>query len=210
MEERNVPVPRQQDGEAFERGRGEAGGGARSDTTSCETRRKQIHNAILTRRRFAPPLLHPSAQLEKLRKERNRMHAKMTRDRKKLFVASIEEAITRLESDNEKMRQALGRNAEVRQNRSRNDTTSNTTLPPPPPHLSNARFASRPQVSAYSQEQERLFNQMRGDSYEHDEDRYSIGGDSDRDDENEELGKKQRGAKRRAGITIITIVIYLR
>ena len=51
--------------------------------------------------------------MQKLRKERNRMHAKMTRDRKKLFVASIEEAISRLASDNEKMRQVLGKNAEV-------------------------------------------------------------------------------------------------
>ncbi|GMH51972.1 hypothetical protein TrST_g8234 [Triparma strigata] len=89
-------------------------------------------------------------ELEKLRKERNRMHAKMTRDRKKLFVASIEEAISRLASDNEKMRQVLGKNAEV---------------------------------LAYSKEQERHWNQMRGD----DDDRYSIGGYSDDNGEIEEL-----------------------
>jgi len=51
--------------------------------------------------------------LERLRKERNRMHAKMTRDRKKMFVASIGEAISRLEADNNAMREALGKHEEA-------------------------------------------------------------------------------------------------
>jgi ribosomal protein S19 len=40
-------------------------------------------------------------------RERNRMHAKMTRDRKKGFIAAIEKTIEHLESNNEKMRAAL-------------------------------------------------------------------------------------------------------
>ena len=53
------------------------------------------------------------AELEKFRRERNRMHAKMTRDRKKLFVASIEQAIVKLEYNNNMMREALSKHAEV-------------------------------------------------------------------------------------------------
>mmetsp|Transcript_12447 Transcript_12447/g.20656 ORF Transcript_12447/g.20656 Transcript_12447/m.20656 type:complete len:377 (+) Transcript_12447:41-1171(+) len=46
-------------------------------------------------------------QLETLRRERNRMHAKMTRDRKKGFIAAIEKTIEQLEDSNKKMRAAL-------------------------------------------------------------------------------------------------------
>ncbi|CAB9507827.1 BRLZ [Seminavis robusta] len=46
-------------------------------------------------------------QLEGLRRERNRMHAKMTRDRKKNFIATIEKTIEQLERDCEKMRDVL-------------------------------------------------------------------------------------------------------
>lgn len=42
-------------------------------------------------------------QLESLRRERNRMHAKMTRDRKKSFIAAIEKTIEELESSNKRM-----------------------------------------------------------------------------------------------------------
>lgn len=54
-----------------------------------------------------------SSELENLRRERNRMHAKMTRDRKKLFVASIEQAINKLESDNRKMRDVLSKHSKL-------------------------------------------------------------------------------------------------
>lgn len=46
-------------------------------------------------------------QLESLRRERNRMHAKMTRDRKKNFIATIEKAIDELESKNVRMKEVL-------------------------------------------------------------------------------------------------------
>lgn len=40
-------------------------------------------------------------------RERNRMHAKMTRDRKKCFIATIEKTIDELESDVNRMRDIL-------------------------------------------------------------------------------------------------------
>ena len=40
-------------------------------------------------------------------RERNRMHAKMTRDRKKSFIATIEKTIEELESSNERMNAVL-------------------------------------------------------------------------------------------------------
>jgi hypothetical protein len=40
-------------------------------------------------------------------RERNRMHAKMTRDRKKCFIATIEKTIDELESDVKRMRDIL-------------------------------------------------------------------------------------------------------
>lgn len=48
-------------------------------------------------------------QLEALRRERNRMHAKMTRDRRKSFVATILKKIDELADDNKRMRQVLAR-----------------------------------------------------------------------------------------------------
>mmetsp|Transcript_72366 Transcript_72366/g.109171 ORF Transcript_72366/g.109171 Transcript_72366/m.109171 type:complete len:354 (-) Transcript_72366:697-1758(-) len=47
------------------------------------------------------------SQLESLRRERNRMHAKMTRDRKKNFIANIEKTIGDLESHNQRMKNTL-------------------------------------------------------------------------------------------------------
>lgn len=43
------------------------------------------------------------------RRERNRMHAKMTRDRKKNFIATIEKTIDELESNNARMKEVLAR-----------------------------------------------------------------------------------------------------
>jgi len=42
-----------------------------------------------------------------IRRERNRIHAKMTRDRKKMFMANIEQTIVQLEEENKKMRDSL-------------------------------------------------------------------------------------------------------
>lgn len=41
------------------------------------------------------------------------MHAKMTRDRKKNFISSVEKNIVSLESENERMRQILDKVAET-------------------------------------------------------------------------------------------------
>ena len=46
-------------------------------------------------------------ELEALRRERNRMHAKMTRDRKKCYVASIKRVISKLEEENQQLRETL-------------------------------------------------------------------------------------------------------
>lgn len=43
------------------------------------------------------------------RRERNRMHAKMTRDRKKCFIATIEKTIDDLEKENNRMRSVLSK-----------------------------------------------------------------------------------------------------
>jgi len=49
------------------------------------------------------------AELEGLRKERNRMHAKMTRDRKKELITGLERTIAKLEGDNLARRGVLSR-----------------------------------------------------------------------------------------------------
>jgi len=41
------------------------------------------------------------------RRERNRMHAKMTRDRKKSFIASLKRVIIKLEGENQRLREEL-------------------------------------------------------------------------------------------------------
>ena len=46
------------------------------------------------------------------RRERNRMHAKMTRDRKKCFVASLNRVIAKLEQENQGLRNILTRSRE--------------------------------------------------------------------------------------------------
>ena len=48
------------------------------------------------------------AELERLRRERNRLHAKMTRDRKKVYVANVEQTIAGLEEKNAQLRRQLG------------------------------------------------------------------------------------------------------
>ena len=44
-----------------------------------------------------------AAEIDRQRRERNRLHAKMTRDRKKLFVSAIEQTIVKLEEENKFM-----------------------------------------------------------------------------------------------------------
>ena len=44
-------------------------------------------------------------------RERNRMHAKMTRDRKKLFISNVEKTIADLEENNKRMRDILAKQA---------------------------------------------------------------------------------------------------
>ncbi len=45
---------------------------------------------------------------EMYRKERNRMHAKLTRDRKKLFTSRMQQLISSLERENLAMKKRLG------------------------------------------------------------------------------------------------------
>ncbi|CAM9663933.1 unnamed protein product, partial [Chrysoparadoxa australica] len=45
--------------------------------------------------------------LEKIRRERNRLHAKRTRDRKRLFLEETETSIARLEEQNKRMREEI-------------------------------------------------------------------------------------------------------
>jgi len=45
---------------------------------------------------------------EMYRKERNRMHAKLTRDRKKLFTSRMQQLISSLERENMVMKKRLG------------------------------------------------------------------------------------------------------
>jgi len=62
--------------------------------------------------------IHVLCSFIPFRRERNRMHAKMTRDRKKCYIASIKRVISKLEEQNQHLRdtldksQALSANAE--------------------------------------------------------------------------------------------------
>ena len=53
------------------------------------------------------PLIFLDSFYDWSRRERNRMHAKMTRDRKKSFIAAIEKTIVELESSNKRMNVVL-------------------------------------------------------------------------------------------------------
>lgn len=70
------------------------------------------------------------ALISNCRRERNRMHAKMTRDRKKCYIASIKRVITKLEDQNQHLRdtleksQALSANAAVAAAAEVNEDTS--------------------------------------------------------------------------------------
>ena len=73
--------------------------------------------------------------LKRSRRERNRMHAKMTRDRKKSFIAAIEKTIEELESSNERMNAVL---TEVISSRKSSVSTESIVL-------SSARNSNNPQ-----------------------------------------------------------------
>lgn len=47
------------------------------------------------------------AELDKMRRERNRLHAKMTRDRKKVYIETLSRAVTDLEEENRRVRRTL-------------------------------------------------------------------------------------------------------
>jgi len=42
-----------------------------------------------------------------MRRERNRVHAKMTRDRKKVYIETLSSAVSELEAENGQVRRAL-------------------------------------------------------------------------------------------------------
>lgn len=46
-------------------------------------------------------------ELDNMRRERNRLHAKMTRDRKKLYIETLSRAVSNLEDENRRVRDAL-------------------------------------------------------------------------------------------------------
>ena len=46
-------------------------------------------------------------ELDSIRRERNRLHAKLTRDRKKVYIETLSRAITDLEDENQRLRSAL-------------------------------------------------------------------------------------------------------
>lgn len=48
-----------------------------------------------------------AAELDNLRRERNRIYAKMTRDRRKCFISNLEKSIEDLERDNRRMREMI-------------------------------------------------------------------------------------------------------
>lgn len=59
-------------------------------------------------------------------RERNRMHAKMTRDRKKNFISTIQQTIEELESSNKRMKEVL---AGVVHSHFKADTTTTPGVP---------------------------------------------------------------------------------
>ena len=71
--------------------------------TSCKLPDDGIDYDLLGKDRA---LCSPS-ELDKIRRERNRMHAKRTRDRKRIFMEEMEELIKQLEEENELLRAHL-------------------------------------------------------------------------------------------------------
>lgn len=78
-------------------------------------------------------------QLEDLRRERNRMHAKMTRDRKKCFISTMEKAIDELEKELASLRCCLLQGQRSTMNESSSDNkvvTPELTARPSPTYTS--------------------------------------------------------------------------
>ena len=83
------------------------------------------------------------AELDQIRRERNRMHAKRTRDRKRLFMEEMAEMCKVLEGENLILQNHLD---ELNGVRSR---PTMTTIAPPPTNSSEAILTSVPMVSPY-------------------------------------------------------------
>ncbi|KAL7555137.1 hypothetical protein ACHAWF_018772 [Thalassiosira exigua] len=78
-------------------------------------------------------------ELESLRRERNRMHAKMTRDRKKCFIASLKRVISKLEEENMQLRETLERScADERLEGAEKKQASDAQLNPMPTSYASA------------------------------------------------------------------------
>jgi len=73
-----------------------------------------------------------SEELDRIRKERNRMHAKRTRDRKRVFMESMQEIINKLEHENEVLRnhlRSIGGSVADFESASHGSTTPSLTSP---------------------------------------------------------------------------------
>mmetsp|Transcript_5224 Transcript_5224/g.9589 ORF Transcript_5224/g.9589 Transcript_5224/m.9589 type:complete len:278 (-) Transcript_5224:381-1214(-) len=84
------------------------------------------------------------SELEELRRERNRMHAKMTRDRKKCFIASLKRVISRLEDENRQLRETLEKSRA-------NEFTHSTSGEMKPGGLFSSTLSSRSEEKSLSQ-----------------------------------------------------------
>jgi hypothetical protein len=94
-------------------------------------------------------------QLESLRRERNRRHAKMTRDRKKCFVVTTEKVVADLQAENARLRQILAQvtteSTSHLHERNHNHSTANTLVTPvTSPDLSAIPSPTDDETSVYS------------------------------------------------------------
>lgn len=98
------------------------GGGKKNLTMNGKFPNDGIDYALLSRdRNKCTP-----QELDRIRKERNRMHAKRTRDRKKIFIQEMLNVIQVLDAENLKLRALI-------QQYYPENTFSMSTQPPPPP-----------------------------------------------------------------------------
>lgn len=83
-------------------------------------------------------------------RERNRMHAKMTRDRKKNFISTIEKTIADLERDNKRMRETLEKQANHQISKGNTPNPSPLIVSTPSPNSVPPQLSLPAQVSANS------------------------------------------------------------
>jgi hypothetical protein len=86
------------------------------------------------------------------------MHAKMTRDRKKSFISSVEQTIVQLERDNERMRNVLTKVAEMTGSESVTPVDSPKLVPIDTPDIQDEEAASADTTSLASKLHEHLHN----------------------------------------------------